>query len=71
MEIAGDPGPLLAAAIVAALTRLEDEANAAAALPAARPVKGKWVASGLPRDVLPPVVARLTPAEHPHRPAGE
>ena len=67
MDIAPDPGPLLAAAIVAALTRLEEEANAAAAVPAARPVKGKWVASGLPRQVLPPLVHRATPAEHPHR----
>jgi hypothetical protein len=67
MEIAPDPGPLLAAAIVAALTRLEDEANAAAAVPATRPVKGRWVASGLPREVLPPLVHRPTPTEHPSR----
>lgn len=67
MEISPDPGPLLAAAIVAALTRLEDEALAAAAVPAIRPVKGKWVASGLPREVLPPLVHRPTPSDHPHR----
>lgn len=67
MEIAGEPGPLLAAAIVAALTRLEEDAIAAAALPAARPVKSKWVAAGMPREVQPPMVHRPTPREHPSR----
>lgn len=67
MEITPDPGPLLAAAIVAALSRLEDDASAAAAVPAVRPIKGKWVASGLPREVLPPLVHRPTPAVHPTR----
>jgi hypothetical protein len=68
IEITPDPGPLLAAAIVAAITRLDDEAAAAAAVPPGRPVKGKWVAAGLPREVLPPVLHRPLPAEHSHRP---
>lgn len=72
MEITPDPGPLLAAAIVAAITRLDDEAAAAASLPPSRPLKGKWVAAGLPREVQPPVLHRPLPAEHASRPeAGE
>ena len=58
MDISGDPEPLLAAAIVAALTRLEDEAEASAGQPPGRPVPGRWVTSGLPRAVSPPAAAR-------------
>jgi hypothetical protein len=58
MDISGDPEPLLAAAIVAALTRLEEEAEAAAGQPPGRPVPGRWVTSGLPRPVSPPAAVR-------------
>lgn len=58
MEISGEPGPLLAAAIVAALAQIEEEAAAAASVPPGRPVPGRWVTSGLPRPVSPPFVAR-------------
>jgi hypothetical protein len=62
MEISGVPEPLLAAAIVAALAVLEEEAASAAAVPAGRPVPGRWVAAGLARSVPPPFVARPAPA---------
>ncbi len=61
MDISGDPEPLLAAAIVAALTRLDEEAQAAAAVPATRPLTGRWVASSLPRQVVAPAVVRRIP----------
>ena len=61
MDISGDPEPLLAAAIVAAITRLDEEGRAAAAVPTARPLTGRWVASSLPKAVTPPVVARRIP----------
>ncbi len=58
MDIAPDPGPLLAAAIVAALSRLEEEVRAAAAVPPERPVPGKWVATGLVKPVSAPPLLR-------------
>jgi len=58
MEISGDPGPLLASAIVAALAQIEEEAADAASVPPGRPIPGRWVTSGLPRAVPPPFVAR-------------
>ena len=58
MDVSGDPGPLLAAAIVAALAQIEEEAAAAASVPPGRPVPGRWVTSGLPRVVSPPMVVR-------------
>jgi hypothetical protein len=72
MDISGDPEPLLAAAIVAALSRLDEEAVAAAAQPPGRPVQGRWVTSGLPRPVTPPATARRVHAgEHPVSPKDE
>lgn len=69
MDISGDPEPLLAAAIVAALTRLDEEAAAAASQPAARPVQGRWVTSAMPRPVVPPpTVRRIHAGEHPVSP---
>ena len=58
MDITPDPGPLLAAAIVAALTRLEEERLAAAAVPPERPVPGRWVAAGLSKPAPPPPLVR-------------
>jgi len=72
MDISGDPEPLLAAAIVAALTRLDAEAAAAAAQPAGRPVPGRWVTSGRPRPVTPPAtVRRVHAGEHPESPTDD
>ena len=59
MDISGEPGPLLAAAIVAAITQIEEEAAAAASVAPGRPLRGKWVTSGIPRSVAPPHVVRL------------
>ncbi len=68
MEISGEPGPLLAAAIVAAITQIEEEAAAAASVAPGRPLRGKWATSGTPRTVAPPHVVR--PASRP-RTAGD
>jgi hypothetical protein len=51
--VSGQPGPLLAAAIVAAVSRLEEERAKAAAIPPAPPTQGQWVMSGRPRPVQP------------------
>lgn len=61
MEIAGNPDPLVAAAIIAAVLRLDEEAASAAAVPPAPPLQGRWVMAGLPRSVAPPHVARPAP----------
>lgn len=61
MDIAPDPGPLLAAAIVAALTRVEEERRAAAAMPPERPVPGRWVAAGLAKSAPTPPMVRRPP----------
>lgn len=58
MDITPNPGPLLAAAIVAALTRLEDERLAAAAIPPERPVPARWVTAGLSKPAPPPPLFR-------------
>ena len=58
MEITPDPGPLLAAAIVAAVAMLDEQARAAAAVPAQPALRGRWVASGAPRAVSAPSPAR-------------
>ena len=65
MDISGDPEPLLAAAIVAALTRLDEEVAAVASQPAARPVPGRWVTSAMPRPVIPPPTVRRIHAGEP------
>ncbi|MBI5156872.1 MAG: hypothetical protein HZA58_02525 [Acidimicrobiia bacterium] len=72
MDISGDPEPLLAAAIVAALTRLDEEAVAAAAQPPGRPVPGRWVESGRSRPVTPvTTVRRVHAGEQPVSPHGD
>jgi hypothetical protein len=59
MDISPDPGPLLAAAIVAALARVDEERRAAAAVAPERPVPGRWVAAGLAKPApAPPQVRR-------------
>jgi hypothetical protein len=61
MEIIGEPGPLVAAAIVAAMLRLEEEHAAVQAIPPVRPGQGRWVLSGLPRKVESPFATRQSP----------
>lgn len=62
MEIAGNPDPLVAAAIIAAVLRLDEEAVSAASVPPAPPLQGRWVIAALPRPVAAPShVARPAP----------
>ena len=60
VEIGGSPGPLEAAAIVAAVARLVEEQIVMASEPPPRPGPGLWVLSGRPRPVDPPF-ARSAP----------
>lgn len=62
MEFPDGPDPLLAAAIIAALTHLLESEGAATARPAASPLRGRWMASALPRSVPPPHIARPAPS---------
>lgn len=55
-EVGGGADPLVTAAILAAVARLEEERAALAAVPIKRPSQGRWVLSGRPRDVAPPIV---------------
>lgn len=61
IEVLGGADPLVTAAIIAAVARLEEELAAEASNPAPRPSPGKWVMSGRPREVSPPV-ARPAPS---------
>lgn len=56
MEVTGGSDPLVTAAIIAAVARLEEERRLLAAIPPQRPSQGRWVLSGRPRDVPPPTV---------------
>jgi len=56
VEVAGGADPLVTAAILAAVTRLEEERAATAAVPRKRPSRGRWVLSGRPREAAPPIV---------------
>lgn len=60
VEVAGGADPLVTAAILAAVVRLEEERAALASIPPQRPSKGRWVLSGRPREAAPPIV-RPTP----------
>jgi hypothetical protein len=60
VELTGGADPLLSAAIIAAVARLEEERAVQAANPPRPPLQGRWVRSGRPRDVMLPV-ARPTP----------
>lgn len=62
MEIMGEPGPLVAAAIVAAMLQLEEDRAIASAVPQTRPTRGRWVLAGLPRRVDSPFAARQNAA---------
>jgi hypothetical protein len=61
IDVVGGADPLVTAAILAAVTRLEEERAALAAIPPQRPSKGRWVLSGRPRDATTPI-ARPVPA---------
>ena len=54
-EVIGGSDPAVTAAILAAVARLEEERLLLAAVPPQRPSQGRWVTSGRPRDVPPPV----------------
>ena len=60
IEVTGGADPLLTAAIIAAVLRLDEEHRAAAARPPQAPTQGRWVQSGRPREPAVPV-ARLAP----------
>ena len=60
VEVIGGSDPLVTAAIIAAVVRLEEERRLLASVPPQRPSQGRWVLSGRPRDVPSPV-ARPTP----------
>ena len=64
IEVTGGSDPLVTAAIIAAVARLEEERRLLASKPPQRPTQGRWVLSGRPREVPPPVV-------RPHPVAGE
>ncbi len=61
-EVSGGADAATAAAIVAALVRLDEEYAAAAASPPIRLAQGQWVLSTMPRPVQPIVAARPTPS---------
>lgn len=63
IEVAGGADPLVTAAIIAAVARLEEERAALAAIAPKRPTKGRWVLSGRPREAAPPIVRRTPAAE--------
>jgi len=56
IEVVGGVDPLVTAAILAAVARLEEERAALAAYSPQRPSQGRWILSGRPREVVPPVV---------------
>jgi hypothetical protein len=58
--VTGGSDPLLTAAIIAAVLRLEEERAVLAAHPPKPPLQGRWVRSGRPRDAVLPV-ARPVP----------
>lgn len=60
IEVTGGSDPLVTAAIIAVVARLEEERRIVAATPPQRPTQGRWVLSGRPRDV-PPQTARPRP----------
>ena len=56
IEVIGGTDPHVTAAILAAVARLEEERLLLASIPPQRPSQGRWVQSGRPRGVAPPVV---------------
>ena len=54
IEVTGGSDPLVTAAIIGAVARLEEERRLLASIPPQRPSQGRWVLSGRPRPVPPP-----------------
>lgn len=63
IEVTGGADPLLTAAIIAAVARLEEERAALAAVPPQGPSQGRWVLSGRPREMGLPVVRQAPVAD--------
>jgi hypothetical protein len=61
-EIVGGAGERDTAAILAALTRLDEEQALAWSAPPQRPSPGRWVQSGRPAPVSNPFIHRPAPA---------
>ena len=55
IKIAGGAGPEEAAAIMAAISHLEREEDAARAIPSQRPRQSAWVLAWRPRHTNPPL----------------
>lgn len=55
IEVTGGSDPLVTAAIIAAVARLEEERRILAANPPQPPTQGRWVLSGRPRDAHPQI----------------
>jgi hypothetical protein len=62
-EVGGGADPLVTAAILAVVARLEEERAALAAVPPKRPLKGRWVLSGRPREAALPIARPVPVAE--------
>ena len=60
VEVTGGSDPLVTAAIIAAVARLEEERLVMAATPPRPPIQGRWVRSGRPREAQLPI-ARPAP----------
>jgi hypothetical protein len=56
IEVVGGSDPLVTAAIIAAVARLEEERLLLASIPPQRPSRGRWELSGRSREVVPPSV---------------
>jgi len=63
VDVTGGSDPLLTAAIIAAVIRLEEERAIEAATPPQPPLQGRWVRSGRPRDVQVPAVRPIPMSE--------
>ena len=61
LEITGGADPETAAAIIAAISRLDEEYAAAMAVPPTRPAQGMWVLSTRPRPMQPLPSTRAAP----------
>jgi hypothetical protein len=63
IEITGGSDPLVTAAILAAVARLEEERAIVAASPLRPPLQSLWVRSGRPREPVVPVTRQIPAGE--------